>query len=252
MEFYAFTLEQKPNYAELVGELSQEAWPEFLLHGDSTNWGMLFDKFSNFQILICDPSGDLMAFGHAVPFVWNGSPEDLPETIFEIISRACEAQDNGQAPNTVSALAAIVSNNYRRWGLSTQLIQQMKVLASKTECDALIAPVRPTLKERYPLISMESYIRWKDPNGEPFDPWLRVHSRLGEEIMKVAQCTLKVEGSVSDWKGWTSMVFPDSGEYIVRGALQPVLIDRELDYGCYKDPNVWMRHSVIPEGNQSG
>ena len=73
MGFYAFTLEQKPNYAELVGELSQEAWPEFLLHGDSTNWGMLFDKFSNFQILICDPSGDLMAFGHAVPFVWNGT-----------------------------------------------------------------------------------------------------------------------------------------------------------------------------------
>jgi hypothetical protein len=30
----------------------------------------------------------------------------------------------------------------------------------------------------------------------------------------------------------------------VPGALQPVVIDRELDEGRYEDPNVWMRHTI--------
>jgi len=40
------------------------------------------------------------------------------------------------------------------------------------------------------------------------------------------------------------MRFPDSGPYVVPGALQPVRIDREADEGRYEDPNVWMRHRV--------
>ena len=38
--------------------------------------------------------------------------------------------------------------------------------------------------------------------------------------------------------------FPESGEYVIPGALQPVLIDRNRDAGRYEDPNVWMRHPV--------
>ena len=251
MEFETFTLSEKPEYADLIDELSQEAWAEFLLHGDATNWGLLFDTFANFQIMICHPDGDLLAVGHTVPFVWNGTVEELPETIYSIISRAFDAHSNGQAPNTVSALAAMVSKRHRRRGLSTEVIRQMIVLASRAGCDALIAPVRPTLKEHYPLVSMEDYIRWTGQNGEAFDPWIRVHLRLGAEVLKVANCTLKVEGSVSDWERWTGMAFPGSGEHIVPGALQPVSIDRTLDYGSYEDPNVWMRHPAISEGNQS-
>jgi hypothetical protein len=40
------------------------------------------------------------------------------------------------------------------------------------------------------------------------------------------------------------MRFPESGPYVVPGALQPVRIDREQDEGHYEDPNVWMRHPV--------
>jgi hypothetical protein len=40
------------------------------------------------------------------------------------------------------------------------------------------------------------------------------------------------------------MRFPDSGSYVVPGALQPVVIDRAADEGRYEDPNVWMRHPI--------
>jgi hypothetical protein len=41
------------------------------------------------------------------------------------------------------------------------------------------------------------------------------------------------------------MAFPESGSYVVEGALVPVEIDRTRDVGSYVEPNVWMRHTVI-------
>ncbi len=51
-----------------------------------------------------------------------------------------------------------------------------------------------------------------------------------------------MEGSVADWEAWTGMRFPESGQYVVPGALNPVTIDREADQGRYIEPNVWMLH----------
>lgn len=79
---------------------------------------------------------------------------------------------------------------------------------------------------------------WKREDGSPFDPWLRVHRRLGAEFLRVMPRSLVVTGSVSKWEEWTSMAFPESGRYVVPGALQPVSIDRERDVGRYEDPNV--------------
>ena len=53
-----------------------------------------------------------------------------------------------------------------------------------------------------------------------------------------------IPGSIPDWEKWTQMSFPESGEYVVPGALQPVTIDLDSDLGTYEEPNVWMRHSV--------
>ncbi|MGH2621706.1 MAG: hypothetical protein ACRDHG_14225 [Anaerolineales bacterium] len=246
MDTEVFSLGDKPDYADRIEALSREAWPAFMLNGDVTHWGRLFDVFAPFQLLICDPAGELLAVGHTVPLVWNGTLDDLPETIDAIIARALEARKNGQAPNTVSALAAMVPESHRGRGLSTRVIQQMKKQAAGSGCGDLIAPVRPTLKDRYPLIPMERYVQWTSLNGEPFDPWIRVHARLGAEFLKVADCTMTVASSVVDWERWTGMAFPESGQYVVQGALQPVSIDRGLDLGTYQDPNVWMRHPVAP------
>ena len=62
--------------------------------------------------------------------------------------------------------------------------------------------------------------------------------------MQIVPQAMTVEGSVSEWEDWTGLSFPESGQYTVEGALQPVTIDREADVGHYADPNVWMRHPV--------
>ena len=156
----------------------------------------------------------------------------------------CATPTAGRAPTTLSALAAMVAPSHQRRGLSTAILQAMRSTAAANGLTALIAPVRPTLKHRYPLTPIERYARWTRSDGSPFDPWLRVHWRLGAEFLQVAPQSMVITGTVQEWETWTGMCFPESGAYVVPEALQPVLIDLESNSGRYEDPNVWMRHDT--------
>jgi hypothetical protein len=127
------------------------------------------------------------------------------------------------------------------------VLQAMKAIAAARGLGALIAPVRPTWKERYPLTPMERYVEWKRADGLPFDSWLRVHYRLGARFVAVAKESMVITGTVSEWEEWTGMRFPETGPYVVEGALRPVEMDLERDLGVYAEPNVWMRHPLGSE-----
>ena len=68
-------------------------------------------------------------------------------------------------------------------------------------------------------------------DGLPFDPWIRVHERVGGKILRVASAAMRVTASVAQWEQWTRMTLPDSGSYVVPGGLVPVQIDRQHDVG---------------------
>jgi hypothetical protein len=51
-----------------------------------------------------------------------------------------------------------------------------------------------------------------------------------------------VTGTVAEWEEWAGLAFPESGRYVVPGALDLVEIDRERDLGLYAETNLWMRH----------
>ena len=159
-----------------------------------------------------------------------------------------EDLDRGRPPTAASALLALVPQAHRGRGLSSVVLNAMKSVAAEHGLRALIAPVRPTLKDRYPLTPMERYVRWERDGGLPLDPWLRVHRRLGAEFLKVAPRSMVIEGTISEWEEWTGMRFPESDAYVVPGALQPVVMDLGRDLGSYDEPNVWMRHPVAVEG----
>jgi hypothetical protein len=118
----------------------------------------------------------------------------------------------------------------------------MRRVARENGFGALIAPVRPTWKERFPLIPIGEYIRWTRPDGQLYDPWLRLHARLGAELVEVCDASMTVTGSRQEWEEWTRLEFPGDGDYIVPGGLVPVRF--EGGHGRYVEPNVWMRHPV--------
>jgi hypothetical protein len=248
MTFETCTLKDRPEVHDQVGQLAREGWPTFLLHSDITHWDTLFDEFAGLQILLCEPADSVVAVGHTIPFVWDGNPDTLPTTMTGLMDRGVRDRRNSEAPNALSALAALVRASHQRRGLSAEILRCMRSLAEERDMHSLVAPVRPTLKSAYPLTPFERYVGWKRDDGAPFDPWLRVHHRLGAEILNVMPRSLIVTGTVSEWEEWTVMSFPESGPYVVPGALQPVLMDLERDEGHYEDPNVWMRHLITDAG----
>lgn len=246
MPLKTYTLRERPELEDEFERFAAAGWPRFLRQRDELGcgryWPELFGAFADFQLLLFD--GDRpVGIGHAVPFVWDGTPAGLPDSIAGILERAVTDRREARRPTALSALAAITAGHQGR-GYSREIIRAMSAQAGPHGLSALVAPVRPTLKASYPLAPMERYVRWTRPDGAPLDPWIRTHWRLGAEIVRVAPRTLVIAGTVAAWEEWTEMTFPESGSYVVPGALQPVMIDRERDEGRYEDPNVWMHHPI--------
>jgi GNAT superfamily N-acetyltransferase len=235
---------ERPDLAARLDEL-EDVWPEFIHHAQlNRNWPRLREDFPDFQLVLYDEETDtIMGRGQTVPFRWNGRRNDLPDGVEGVMHRVFEEGGGGE-PTTLSALVAVVDPRYRGRGLSPLIIGGMRDVAARYGLNALVAPVRPTLKSRYPLTSIERYADWRRPDGELFDPWLRVHEQLGAKILHVCPGSLVVTGTVAEWEEWTGMAFPDSGAYVLEGALVPIEIDRKQDVGRYVEPNVWMKHPV--------
>ncbi len=224
-------------------------WPREMeyIHHDPVcgrHWDALYREFAKFQPLLCDARGAVVAAGFTIPLAWNGRLRDLPSGVDGALARGARGRARGQPPTTLSALLAAVAPTQQRRGLSARLIRAMRSVAARHSLRELIAPVRPTLKHRYPLTPMRRYVRWTRADGAPFDPWLRVHWRLGARLLRVAPRSMVVVGTVAQWEAWTTLKFPDSGRYTVHGGLVPVKIDRRMNVGRYVEPNVWMLHPV--------
>ena len=74
---------------------------------------------------------------------------------------------------------------------------------------------------------------------------MRVHERLGARVATPLPQSMLITETVEEWERWTSMAFPESGEYTFPEGLATLAIDRETNRGTYWEPNVWMIHPDI-------
>jgi hypothetical protein len=232
---------ERPELLEPAWERMRDVLPEYNNHGDVLNryWGRLVDELPDFQFHVAD-GDEPVARARSIPIRWDGTVEDLPAGIDGAIARGF---DEGRA-NVLCALLIAVAVSSQRAGVSRFALEGMVGIARAHGFDALVAPVRPSWKERYPLAPIDRYATWRRADGLLLDPWMRVHERLGAEILKPEPHSLRITGTVAEWESWTSMAFPESGEYVFPHGLAPVAIDRDADRGSYWEPNVWMRHRV--------
>jgi len=236
---------QRPDLNDRWNEAADKVWPVFMLKDAvvGQHWNGLTRHFPDCQLYLLDDQTDtLVGVGNTVPIAWNGTVDGLPGGVDEVLTRAIGQFDAQPAATTLCALQAALLPGNTGQGLSTLIIRAMRDVAAKRGLSGLIAPVRPNQKTLYPLTPIERYITWRRPDGLPLDAWLRVHARLGAEIMRVAEHSMVIEGTIAEWERWTGLAFPESGQYVVAGALVPVTIDRDADRGRYVEPNVWMRH----------
>jgi GNAT superfamily N-acetyltransferase len=232
----------RPDLLEIRFEtLTAKTFPEYMNHNEpGRNWGRLYTDFPDFQVGLLDEDDELVAEAHAIPVAWDGTVAGLP-------SGWDEGFESGMAmaepPTSLMAIAISVEPSRQGKRLSGRMLEAFREGARAAGLSGgVIAPVRPTRKERYPLIPIESYMTWRRPDGSHFDPWLRIHEVVGGEILAAAPRSMVVRGTAAEWEEWTGMTFPGDGEYVFPGGLDTVRF--EGGTGTHVEPNVWVLHRV--------
>ena len=244
---YSFTLlSERYDLLDEMNRIGGAAWPEFMLHDPValTHWMEIVDVFRNYQLMIMDGE-EILAIVNTVPIEYSQSFTELPdEGVDWGVKKAIDDHNKGVNPNLLMGIQVVVERSQFGRGLSAVATRQMLDLAKDHGLDGVVVPLRPSNKHEYPLIAMQDYVNWKNESGLPFDNWLRVHVRMGGDIVGICSKSMYIPGTVQEWEEWTGQTFPGSGKYLVPGALNPIVIDLQNDTGIYFEENIWIVHRL--------
>jgi len=240
------SLKDRPDLSDRHNTVGGSAWPEFMLHDPVAlaHWGAILAYFPELQLTVM-MQGKIAAVINAVALRFGGKDSDLPDRGVDWgVQQSVLDHEAGNAPNALLGLQVVVDKAHRGKGLSHLAVEEMIALARSKGFGHVLLPVRPNGKADFPLIPMDEYLTWRRADGRAFDPWLRVHERLGGRVVGICHQSMIIPGTVEEWSEWTGQQFPGTGQYIVPGALCPIEVDVAANKGVYTEPNVWVVHDV--------
>jgi GNAT superfamily N-acetyltransferase len=164
--FTVIRYSQRPELWEDTEAISREVWPEYNQHGAvvSRYWERLFDDFPDYRFALFDAAAqEVIAEGHTAPCDWDGTTEGLGDGIDTMMVAAFEARAAGRRPTALCALAAEVRPRFQGGGLADRILDVMSDVGRDAGLGHLIAPVRPSFKDRYPITPIERYLEWTRP-----------------------------------------------------------------------------------------
>jgi len=250
MPLQVFTLRERPDLRPVIfsDNFGPSIWPEYMLHDEVARLYFsppFLDQYLDFVLIGID-GDEVVARGFSVPFAFNfPGREELPDGGWdEVIRWAHEDLHVHRNPTAVSALEISLLPQARSRGHSRWMLEAMKANTRTRGFADLFAPVRPSEKHLQPFKSMREYLDEPRADGLPHDAWLRTHVRVGGRIVKIAPYAMTIVGSVGQWSKWTGMTFEKSGFVAVAGALSPICISLEQNFGVYVEPGVWVHHVV--------
>ena len=162
-------------------------WPEYNLHGAVLNsyWNRNFDDFPDFQFaLFDDERGEVLAEGHTLPCPWDGTTEGLGDGIDAITVAAFEAAAVGSRADRAvrdgrRGQPALSGKRPGRPGARSDVAGRARG-RSRLSDRAGPAELQGPLPDH-----ADRALRGLDAgDGEPFDPWIRIHTRRGGRIVK--------------------------------------------------------------------
>lgn len=240
------TVAERPHLAGAAVDVG--AWPDFMHHNrvSEAYFRQSYQIFADTCLVATGQDGGVVADAQAVQFTL-GAPgrHALPAGGWEqVVVWAFADADQKAVPDTACALNISVAVTHQHQGLAGLMLNALRDSARERGLADLVAPVRPTWKDREPRTAMAAYARRTGDGLLPYDPWLRTHVRAGGEIIGVAPASWLVAGSLAQWREWTGLPFNVDGDVDVPGALVPVQCDTRADRAVYVEPNVWVRHAL--------
>lgn len=245
------TLADRPDLAGAMWDIGDRIWPRYMQEDPVGNlyYGRATSDFADTCLLALD-GDELVARAHFIPFAWDG--EDwarLPADGWDaVVRRGAADHDAGRTPTAASALEIGIVPLARRRGLSSVMLAALRTAVRRRGLEDLVAPVRPSGKHLHPDEPMDDYLARRTPAGEPADPWLRVHTRAGGRILKVAETSMRIEASLDQWQEWTGTRWDTDGPQLVDQGLVPAQVDVAADRATYVEPNVWVHHDLRSPG----
>jgi hypothetical protein len=186
-------------------------------------WSRLYEEYPADQLVLWDDAtGEVLGEGNTIPCRFDGTVEGLPRGIDEVVASGLPEVGDSPEPTALCAPAIAIPPGQENRGQSRLLLAGMRALAA----------------------GRGRYAAWTRADGLPFDPWLRVHARLGGRILRTEPESLRISGTVADWEGWVGMAFPETGRYVFPDGLALLHVDWERDIGLYYEPNVWVAHDA--------
>ena len=224
--------------------LFAEGFPDFITEDQAvkTYIGRVREYFPHLNVMLVENDDTPVATGWGVPIAWSGDVADLPMTFADLLGRAVEARDAGEETTTFVMCGAVVHPDKKGTGTASELIRALSNTGQLHGLTRTLAPLRPTRKHLYPLISITEYASWVREDGRAFDPWLRLHLRVGARVIALAPKAQTMTATVGEWEGWTGLSLPASGDYVIPLGMNVLHVDREADVGVYSEPNIWVQH----------
>jgi hypothetical protein len=229
---------------EQMADLFSDGFPSFITADRLAKQyiGRVREWFPEWNLMLVDAQQDPVATGWGIPVRWDGTTADLPAGYTDATVRAVEDRERGVEPDSLVICGAVVAGRLTGRGLAGKMLAVLRDAAVEAGLTRVIAPVRPTLKQQYPLTPIEVFMTWTRPDGAALDPWIRTHQRLGAAVLAAAPASQTMTGTVTEWEEWSGITLPSSGDYVIPKGLNVLHIDREADLGTYVEPNIWMRH----------
>jgi hypothetical protein len=229
---------------EQLADLFSEGFPPFITADKlaAQYFHRVREFFPEWNLTLVDAQSNPVAGCWGVPIRWDGTIANLPAGYTDATVRAVEEREQGVEADSLVICAAIVAGRLTGRGLAGKVLAALRDAGVEAGLTRVIAPVRPTLKQQYPLTPIEDFMTWTRHDGTALDPWIRTHQRMGATILAAAPASQAMTGTVSEWEAWAALALPSSGDYVIAGGLSLLHIDREADQGSYVEPNIWMRH----------
>lgn len=248
-------LSKKDRLFEESVNLYLAGFPHYVLLGQNNDSDLIAaanyynECLLNYRIVMTNKSGDVIASAKTLPYRVNEDKltEELPDDLLDLFLEGIKQHQKEEDPNSIIVFSITVDNRYQGKGISSKMIKEIKNICKQDMFKNMLLPVRPTLKHKYPLTDMDSYQQWKNEENSLFDPWIRTHVKNGGKILRIAKGAQKFTGTVEDWQEWTGMIFPETGRYIIDGALSPLEIDISKDIGNLVEDNIWIKYDILSD-----
>jgi GNAT superfamily N-acetyltransferase len=192
--------------------------------------------------LVAVSAGKIVGTIDGCPLDWDGDPEHLPELGWTGMIEAARRGFEDLSPRWVGAIGTSVDPEFESSGLAGRLLTALRDVALTLGYAGVAAPVRPVSRWRMPQVSLEEYAKARLSDGRHFDPWVRVHERIGGRIVAVCEQSASFVGDHEQWERWLGMRLPVDGRVLAAPRTVDFL-DLFMGVGVLTEGSIWMVHS---------